>query len=125
MMKFYICKHCGNVITRLTSSGVPILCCGEEMQELQPGVIEASLEKHIPVVLQNDSFVHVNVGSLPHPMIAEHFIEWIALETERDAQIHWLHPGDAPEAMFALTSGQHAKAVYAYCNIHGLWKTEL
>lgn len=124
-MKFYICKHCGNVITRLTSSGAPIHCCGEEMQLLEAGVVEASLEKHIPVVTLEGTSVHVAVGAVTHPMVAEHFIQWIALETERDAQIHWLNPGEDPAALFALAAGQQAKTVYAYCNIHGLWKTTL
>ena len=67
----------------------------------------------------------VSVGSVTHPMTAEHFIQWVVLETERDAYIHWLRPEDAPEAAFALAEGQKAVAVYAYCNLHGLWKAEL
>ena len=106
-MKFYICKHCGNVITKLTSAQVPVKCCGEEMHAL-----EASLVK-------------VDVGSVTHPMTAEHFIQWVVVETERDALIHWFHPEEAPEAVFTLAEGQTAKAVYAYCNLHGLWKKDL
>jgi len=124
-MKFYICEHCGNIITKLTSTGVPIKCCGQNMVELQAGVKEASLEKHVPAVTVEGNLVKVAVGSVAHPMTDEHYIPWVALETEKDAFIHWLNPGETPEVVFALAEGQTAKAVYAWCNLHGLWKTEL
>ena len=124
-MKFYICEHCGNIITKLSSTGVPIKCCGQDMVELKAGVKEASLEKHIPAVTVEGNLVKVSVGSVAHPMTEEHYIPWVALETERSASIHWLNPSDAPEVVFALAEGQTAKAVYAWCNLHGLWKTEL
>ena len=124
-MKFYICEHCGNIITKLSSTGVPIQCCGQNMVELEAGVKEASLEKHVPVVTVEGNLVKVSVGSVAHPMTEEHYIPWVALETERGASIHWLNPSDAPEVVFALAEGQTAKAVYAWCNLHGLWKTEL
>ena len=125
MMKFYVCEHCGNVVTKLTSSGVPMMCCSEEMKLLEAGVTDAAVEKHVPVVTVDASLVKVSVGSVTHPMAEEHHISWIVLETERDAYIHWLQPGEAPEAVFALTEGQKAVAVYEYCNLHGLWKAEL
>ena len=125
MMKFYICKHCGNVITKLTSSQVPVQCCGENMQPLEAGVTDAAVEKHVPVVTVEGNLVKVAVGSVAHPMVEEHFIQWVAVETERDALVHWFHPGEAPEAVFALAPGQQVKAVYEYCNLHGLWKKEL
>lgn len=124
MMKFYICKHCGNVTTRLTSSGVPVQCCGEDMAVLEAGVTDAAVEKHVPVVRVEKGLVTVDVGSVTHPMTAEHSILWVAVETEQDALIHWLQPGAAPQAVFALADGQQVKAVYAYCNLHGLWKAE-
>ena len=124
-MKFYICEHCGNIVTKLTSAGVPIQCCGENMVELQAGVKEAAVEKHVPAVSVEGNLVKVSVGSVAHPMTEEHYIPWVALETERSASIHWLNPSDAPEVVFALAEGQTAKAVYAWCNLHGLWKTEL
>ena len=124
-MKFYICKHCGNIVTKLTSAGVPLVCCGEEMHLLEAGVTDAAVEKHVPVVTVDGNLVKVVVGSVVHPMAEEHHIAWIVLETERDAYIHWLQPGEAPEAVFALTEGQKPKAVYEYCNLHGLWKTDL
>lgn len=125
MLKVYICKHCGNVITKLTSSHVPVKCCGEDMQLLEAGVTDAAVEKHVPAVTVEGNLVKVKVGEVTHPMTAEHFIQWVVVETERDALIHWFHPEEAPEAVFALADGQKAKAVYAYCNLHGLWKKDL
>lgn len=125
MMKFYICKHCGNVITKLTSSQVPVQCCGENMQPLEAGVTDAAVEKHVPVVTVEGNLVKVHVGSVTHPMTAEHLIQWVAVVTDRDALIHWFHPEEALEAVFALAEGQQVKEVYAYCNLHGLWKAEL
>ena len=125
MMKFYICEHCGNIATKLTSSKVPLVCCGKPMTELKAGVTDAAVEKHVPAVTVEDSTVKVVVGDVIHPMTEEHFIEWIVLETDRDAQIHWLRPQEAPEAIFTLPEGVQGKTVYAYCNLHGLWKKDL
>nr|WP_325305030.1 desulfoferrodoxin family protein [uncultured Dysosmobacter sp.] len=124
-MKFYICEHCGNIVTKLTSAGVPIKCCGTDMVLLEAGVTDAAVEKHVPVVTVDGNLVKVNVGSVTHPMTAEHYIQWAVVETEQDALIHWFQPDQAPEAVFALADGQKAKAVYAYCNLHGLWKQDL
>lgn len=124
-MKFYICRHCGNIITKLTSSKVPLHCCGQPMELLEAGVTDAATEKHVPVVSVEGNLVKVAVGAVPHPMVEEHFIQWVAVETERDALVHWFHPGEAPEAVFALAEGQQVKAVYEYCNLHGLWKKDL
>lgn len=124
-MKFYICRHCGNIVTKLTSSKVPLHCCGQPMELLEAGVTDAATEKHVPVVTVEGNLVKVDVGAVPHPMVEEHFIQWVAVETERDALVHWFHPGEAPEAVFALAEGQQVKAVYEYCNLHGLWKKDL
>lgn len=94
------------------------------MEELIPNTVEASGEKHIPVAEVKDGVVRVNVGSVDHPMSAEHWIEWVYLETEKGGRFHYLNPEDAPEAEFVLGNEKPA-AVYAYCNLHGLWKTEL
>lgn len=122
--KFYICRHCGNIVSMLHSSGVPVVCCGEPMHELVPNTVEASVEKHLPVVTVSGDTVKVSVGSAPHPMIKEHSIQWIYLQTEKGAQRKCLQPGDAPEATFAL-QGDRVVAAYAYCNLHGLWMTQL
>lgn len=122
--KFYICRHCGNIIGMIKSSGVPVFCCGEKMQQLTPNSVEASGEKHIPVVTVEGDKIKVSVGSAEHPMLTEHFIEWIYVQTEKGGQRKSLNAGDAPTAEFAL-AGDKAVAVYAYCNLHGLWVKEL
>lgn len=101
-MKFYICEHCGNIVTFLQSSGVPVMCCGQKMTELVPDSTDAAQEKHVPVVTVEGSMVDVKVGSAPHPMIPEHYIQWVALETTEGCQIKYLEPGQAPEVKFAL-----------------------
>ena len=95
-MKFYICEHCGNIVTFLQSSGVPVMCCGQKMTELVPDSTDAAQEKHVPVVTVEGSMVDVKVGSAPHPMIPEHYIQWVALETTEGCQIKYLEPGQAP-----------------------------
>ena len=121
-MKFYHCAHCGNIITYLKDSGVKVVCCGEEMKELVPDTVDAAKEKHIPVIEQNGSTVTVKVGSVEHPMLPEHYIEWIILETNLGRQRKQLNPGQAPQAVFALVEGEEVVAAYEWCNLHGLWK---
>ena len=122
--KFYICEHCGNVVKKVNDSGVAVVCCGEKMKELVPGVVEASHEKHIPVATVEDGAVVVNVGSVEHPMTAEHSILWVYLETDKGGQRKNLDVGAAPVVKFALAD-EKPIAVYAYCNLHGLWKVEI
>lgn len=122
--RFYICRHCGNIIGLINDSGVPVVCCGEKIGQLVPNTVEASREKHLPVVTVNEDAVKVAVGSAPHPMIPEHSIQWIYFQTKNGGARKCLKPGDAPEVNFVL-SGDKPVAVYAYCNLHGLWKTEL
>ena len=121
-MKVYRCAHCGNIVFHLHDAGVPVFCCGQKMELLVPGSVDAAAEKHVPAVTVEGSRVLVQVGSVEHPMIAEHYIEWIALQTKHGSQIHYLAPGEAPSAAFALAPGDAVEAVYAYCNLHGLWK---
>ena len=123
-MKDSTCRHCGNLVGMVNDSGVPMICCGEKMEALQPNTVEASGEKHVPVVTVEGSTVRVNVGSMDHPMLPEHFIQWIYVQTEHGGQRKALQPGDAPGAVFSLVDDK-AVAVYAYCNLHGLWMTEL
>ena len=121
-MKFYKCEHCGNIITFVKASGVPVICCGQKMTELVPGTVDASLEKHVPAVTVDGSLVSVQVGSVEHPMVPEHFIQWVAIETNLGSQIKYLKPEQAPKAAFVLAEGEELVAVYEYCNLHGLWK---
>ena len=122
-VKFYICRHCGNIIGMIYSSGVKVVCCGEPMQELKANVTDGAKEKHVPVVTVNGNSVIVNVGSAAHPMEADHYIMWIYIQTENGGQRKVLNPGDKPEAEFALAGGDKFVAAYAYCNKHGLWKS--
>lgn len=121
--KFYVCKHCGNVIEKVSDSGVPVVCCGENMTELTANTVDASLEKHVPVVTRLDECsVKVEVGSVPHPMLKEHHIVFIYLESENGG--HRIDLTDKPEAIFCTCQSKPI-AVYEYCNLHGLWKTLL
>ncbi len=122
--KFYICRHCGNIMGLIHDSGIRVVCCGEEMQQLVPNTVEASAEKHLPVATVDGDIIKIAIGSAPHPMNEEHSIQWVYLETENGGQRKCLKPGDVPEVSFAL-SGDKAVAAYAYCNLHGLWKTQL
>ena len=120
--KFYICRHCGNIIAMICDHGVPVYCCGEKMKAMDPGSQDASQEKHVPVYEVKDGIVHVAVGSVEHPMTPEHYIQWICLETEHGIQYAHLDPDDKPQAKFALCSGDEVRAVYAFCNQHDLWR---
>ena len=120
---FYRCEHCGNIIIKIVDSNVPVVCCGEKMKELIPSSTDAAVEKHVPVVKTEDGIIRVSVGSVEHPMTAEHYISHVVLETDAGIQIAELHPGDKPEAVFALVEGASVIAAYAYCNLHGLWKS--
>lgn len=122
--KFYICKKCGNTIGLINNAGVPLVCCDEEMTELVPNTVEASLEKHIPVIKVEGNVVIVEIGSVPHPMTEEHYIGWVYLMTEKGGQRKSLAPNDKPYLEFALTNDDQLKRVYAYCNLHGLWMAE-
>jgi len=122
-MTFYHCKHCGNIIAHIQDSGVRCHCCGEEMELLTPNTTDAAGEKHVPVIEQNGQLVTVTVGSVEHPMLEAHFIQWILLETREGRQRKMLKPGDKPAAAFALTEGDEVIAAYEYCNLHGLWKS--
>ena len=121
-MKTYICRHCGNIISMIFDKGVPVICCGTKMEELIPNTVEASTEKHLPVVEVVGNTVKVDVGSVEHPMMEAHFIEWIAVETTRGVYRKQLSPSCKPCADFCLTEGESFIAAYAYCNLHGLWK---
>ncbi|MBO4652824.1 MAG: desulfoferrodoxin [Lachnospiraceae bacterium] len=121
-MVFYRCEHCGQIVAIVKKTGVPIVCCGKPMTEIVPGTTDASVEKHVPVYAVENGIVTVTVGSVEHPMLPEHYIEWIALKTTGGNQRKVLKPGDAPKACFAICEGDEVEAVYAYCNLHSLWK---
>ena len=121
--KFYICRHCGNLVGMIHASGAKMICCGQEMTELVPGSVDASHEKHVPVIKQNGDSITVHIGSVDHPMTEEHHIAWVYLQTTDGGQRKCLAVGGAPEVTFAL-GGAKPVAAYAYCNLHGLWKAD-
>ena len=82
-VKYYVCKHCGNIVEKIVDQKVPIICCGEPMPELKAGVTDAAVEKHVPVYTVEQNLVHVVVGEVNHPMLEEHYIEWITLKTNQ------------------------------------------
>lgn len=122
--KFFRCKHCGNLVSMITNSDVPMICCGDPMEELRANTVEASTEKHIPEVSANGRLVHAKVGSVPHPMTEEHHIEFIYLQTENGGQMKRLKVGLEAQAMFAILEDKALEA-FAYCNLHGLWKVKI
>jgi len=123
-MEFYRCTHCGQIIEVVQGTGVPVICCGEKMEKLVPGTSDGAYEKHVPVIEISGNIVTVSVGSVEHPMMEAHYIQWIALQTKEGFQRKVLKPGEAPKAVFALTEGDAVEAAYEYCNLHGLWKAE-
>ena len=120
--KFFLCKHCGNLIHMIENSGVSVVCCGTEMKELVANTSDGAKEKHVPVVEGKGKNITVTVGSTLHPMVEEHFIAWIFVKTNQGSHRKCLKAGGEPIAEFALSEGEKVLEVYEYCNIHGLWK---
>lgn len=120
--KFFICEHCGNIIAMVKNTGVPVMCCGQKMTELVPGTTDAAVEKHVPSYVVEGNKVIVTVGEVEHPMAEEHYIEWVSIQTKQGNQRKALKPGEAPKICFSICEGDEVEAVYAYCNLHGLWK---
>ena len=121
-LRFYRCSHCGQIVAIVKKTGVPIICCGEPMKEIIPGSVDASQEKHVPQYVVKDGRVEVSIGSVAHPMAEEHFIEWVALKTKKGNQRKALNPGEEPKVTFLIDKDDEVEAVFAYCNLHGLWK---
>ena len=112
-VKFYRCEKCGNIITKIIDGGPIPFCCGEKMVELIADSSDGAVEKHVPVIEIDGEIVTVKVGEAPHPMLEEHYIQWICLHTEKGLQFVNLKPDDAVIEAFD------------YCNIHGLWVSKL
>ena len=121
-MKFFKCNKCGHVMLSVNEKSESITCCGSEARLLKAGEVDAALEKHVPAYNLDGDKLEVVIGEVIHPMEADHYIEFIALQTEKGFRIEYLQPGDKPCADFY--SEEPVKAVYEFCNLHGLWKTE-
>jgi superoxide reductase len=120
---FYVCRKCGNLVAVVEKGTCVPNCCGQPMDKLEAGAVEAAVEKHIPVVTRADGKIVARVGEVDHPMLDVHYIPWIALASAARTEIHYLKPGEEPVACFA-DDGADDVTVYAYCNLHGLWKAE-
>jgi len=123
--KFLVCKKCGNLVGMIHDSGVPMICCGEEMTALTPNTVDAAQEKHVPVITVSGSTVTVKIGSVEHPMTEEHYIQWVYLETNKGGMRKCFKPGDKPEVSFELTADDKPVAAFEFCNLHGLWKADV
>jgi superoxide reductase len=121
--KFFKCYHCGNVIVKVVDAKVPVVCCGEKMEELIPNTVDASGEKHVPVVTRlADDKIKVEVGSVAHPMLEEHHIAFVYVETKNGGVM--VNLKDEPNAEIMVPVDE-VVAVYEYCNLHGLWKVDV
>ena len=120
--QFYKCRKCGQIVAMVKKTGSPLVCCGEEMVLMKANTTDGAKEKHVPVYKVDGNMVRVVIGETAHPMQENHYIEWISLQTSLGNQRKVLKPGDAPEAAFVMMEGEEIQAVYAYCNLHGLWK---
>ena len=121
-LEIYKCEVCGNIVEVLHAGGGELVCCGQPMKLMTENTVDASKEKHVPVIEKTADGYLVKVGAVPHPMEAKHWIEWIELVADGKAYRQFLNPGDTPEATFCVK----AEKVYAreYCNLHGLWKKD-
>ena len=121
-LKLYYCKHCGNVVYKAVDSGVSVVCCGEEMAEIQPNTTDAAVEKHVPVIELNDHSARISVGSVIHPMLEEHYINMIATANASTVVFTALKPGEKPEVVVPYAGG--TIEAYEHCNLHGFWKAK-
>ncbi|MDD3628946.1 MAG: desulfoferrodoxin [Candidatus Humimicrobiaceae bacterium] len=120
-LQIYKCEICGNVVEVLHTGKGQLVCCGQPMKLYEENTVDAALEKHVPVIERTDSGFKVKVGSVAHPMIDVHYIEWIELIANGKAYRKFLNPGDEPEAEFCIKADN--VTAREYCNIHGLWKS--
>ncbi len=121
-VSFFRCEICGNMVGLIKNGGGHLSCCGKHMTKLEPNTTEAAHEKHIPVAIRKDGKIYVEVGSVVHPMTEQHYIEWIAVVTDNGTERISLSPNDEPKAVF---SDKENAQIFAYCNLHGLWKTDI
>lgn len=118
--QIYKCLVCGNIIEVVHAGAGELVCCGKPMAQLHENTVDASKEKHVPVIEKTEKGVKVSIGSAPHPMEKEHFIEWIEIIADGRIYRKFLYPGNKPEVEFCVEAGS-IKA-REYCNLHGLWK---
>ena len=120
-LDMYVCEICGNIIETIRVGAIPLVCCGEPMTPLKEQTADSTKEKHVPVVEKVDGGFKVTVGSVPHPMVEDHYIEWIEIIAGEKAYRQFLKPGDEPEATFCIDADEIIAR--EHCNLHGLWKS--
>lgn len=121
-LEYFVSKDSGIIVEVVKGKDAGADCCPEIMKVLKAGVTDAAVEKHVPVYTMDGDVLHVAVGEVNHPMVEEHFIEWVAIQTNQGTQRKYLHPGQEPCIDFKLCADEQVEAIYAYCNLHGLWK---
>lgn len=121
-ISFFQCAICGNLVGVIKKGGGTLVCCGKPMTKLEPNTTDAATEKHVPVIERSDGKLYVKVGSVLHPMLENHYIEWIALTDGVKTERISLKPGESPEAVFC---DRENAEIYAYCNLHGLWQVNI
>jgi len=119
-LEVYKCETCGNIVEVLHGGEGELVCCGSPMKLLKENTVDATKEKHVPVIVKVSGGVKVTVGSVPHPMEDKHYIEWIEVIADGKAYRQFLKPGDKPEAVFKIEAGKITAR--EYCNLHGHWK---
>lgn len=124
-VEFFRCEICGNIVELIKDGGAPLVCCGQEMNKLEAGTEDDGFEKHVPVAKREGDHIEVKIGSVAHPMLEAHFIEWIAIVTDDGIERINLTPDDKPEAVFCACDDTEEVDIYEYCNVHGLWKSSL
>ncbi|MBQ0166422.1 MAG: desulfoferrodoxin [Treponema sp.] len=124
-LELYYCPYCGKIVAVVKKTNVPTVCCGMPMQKIEPGTVDASIEKHVPVIRQDGRKVTIMVGSEEHPSTVEHFIEWIVLLTSKGLHAKSIGPGEKPLAIFQLNENEDVQAAMEYCNLHKLWKKDV
>ena len=120
-IEVYRCNVCGNMVVKVRNGGGELVCCGQPMQKLDANTTDAAVEKHVPAITRENGKIKAAVGSVPHPMLPEHHIEWIALVAGEKVQFAFLKPGEEAKAEF---NDPGNGTVFEYCNLHGLWKAE-
>ena len=121
---FLKCSICGNIVGIVEDAGPTLVCCGQEMKQLMPNTMDAALEKHVPVAERKGGEIEVHIGSVPHPATEEHHISWVVLAGESNTQRATLGHTAEPRVSFCVNSDESV-SVYAYCNLHGLWASEV
>ena len=123
-LTFYRCNKCGNLVMVVDRGACVPTCCGEPMEKLVAGSVDAAAEKHVPFIERDDKHMVVKVGEVAHPMTEPHLIEWICVVTGDRASFKYLTPAEEPVAVFGGIPEDQPVTAYAYCNLHGLWSAQ-